>query len=322
MRSSTLRYIVILILVVACVGLPLFACDGASIVEYEMTLLSPPDKLEYLLGETVLDVTGLMVTIKNSLTGYEETVDNFAGDGRFGIAGYDNTKVGKQTITLTLTVDGYTTSVSFDVEVLDVWAEEAKTVVDVGATLDEWYHKAQTEYASGVNGDDDIESRLYVTLGTSPTPVTITMPPGYQVGATKSMYRGYFEHGSGYENEIVYTPIRRKSGAVSIAWITLMTEMLPIKISCYDTIYTYEYPYTQELQCSVIEGQYICFAEEPAVKYCYIIDDNGIVSVESICNKIADPAIGWCVHVQPSTVVGDAITLVVPGYAKQTITLG
>ncbi len=317
--KNTCAKVLILVLIVASVVLPIYGCQNLNLVEYTMTLVTPPDKTEYCLGERTLNTTGMSVTIKNSLTGDEETISTFAGDDRFGVAGFDNTTVGEQTITLTFTQDDYTASVAFEIVVLDVWAEDAKTVVDVADGLSEPYANAQREYAGGADSHDNIESRLYVEIGTSATDISIVSPINAVANTTeKTMYIGYF--GITTPTLITYKPYTYKNASISIAWVELMTSALPIKISAYDTIYTYSYPYTQELALRVIDGRYIAFDQEPPLKYCYVLDDNGLVSVESI-KHIISPDNCWCVEIKEGRANNNNITLIVPGYAKKTVTL-
>ncbi len=307
----------VVVCILACLCLSLFGCEDGSIVEYQLTLISPPSKTEYCLGEKTFDVSGMVVKIKDSLTGDEETISHFAGDNRFGVSGFDNTKVGEQTVTLTFTVGDFSTNVTFVVEVLDIWLDSAKSTLSLdGDMLEDAYEVANTQYAGGVSATDDVESRIYLSLGSSKTDISVT-PSTYVPNTTeRTLYRKYFE--LGVENAVTYSPITYQNANISIAWVTLMTESLPIKINAYDTIYTYTYPYTATLSGTVEEGK--CYFDVPLdVKYCYVIDGS-IVSVESIYTTTA-PTTRQYVALDGGVIQDGNVTIVVPGYAKLNVTI-
>ncbi len=310
--------VLVFVIIVATLAVPLVACDDLGLVEYELTILSLPEKKEYYLGENVL-LDGLKVKVNNTLTGEDEEVSTFYNDERFSFSGYDNETPGEKTITVIYTVDGISAYASFKVTVLDVWLEQAKNNLDISELVTTTAaDAARMAYAGGPITTEDIESDIYVEIGESKTPISISPQGAYVANDVEdTLYRRYFEFGEEHSSQ--YAPIRVIDNKISIAWVTLMTLHFTVRISGYDTIYTYEYPYTEQLEVQVIDGRFVKFVEKPPIDYCYVSNDERL-SVETI-KHITDPVDCYCIEIKDGTVQNGKITLYVSGYERLVVNL-
>ncbi len=308
--------IVILIIVLAIFLLPCVGCDNFNLVEYQLTITSLPDKREYCLGEN-MTLNGLVVQVKNTLTGSTENYSTFTEPDMFAFSGYDNVTAGEKTVCVTYTNEGNSASATFTVEVIDVWLESVKTQIDISDMVIEAAADRIIAYSGGASKTMDIEKDIYLEIGDSKTAVNVSPDTVYRVGVvSKTLHRRYFE--TGEVNYSQYAPIKQENGKISIAWFTLMTTPFSIKISGYDTKYVYEYPYKNTLGCQIDSGRYIKFLSNPGVEYCYVASGS-ILSVETIKNVIG---VGYCIEIKDGTVEDNAnITIYVPGYAKICVTL-
>lgn len=302
-----------LIFVLLAVGL--VACDG-DLVDYSVTISEYPEKTVYLMGEE-LDCSGLVVVLKNELTGDSTTIE--FGDKRLEMTGYAPLSNGKQLVTINV-LDAHTVNpASFEITVKNEYAYSYKEsgVVVLQPEIDVSSVRPDGESQEADNAE------IFVTLTLNEEDAesdffSVRSGDALLDEGTYSLYVEYFATGAEESVTLKYAYKEDECARVPLSAILTATDGLELELR----LGLYRYGATSSATAATAvyeEGFYyipVDYDPETDLNVCYVkIGD--VLSMEKIKNY---NGIGYAVAIS-SYLIDEPSTVEVYRYADDKITV-